>query len=773
MIAKSVHGSGFRGVLDYNLSNSARGHNDARIIGGTTAGRTPRELASEFGAVRALNGDVSKPVYHLSLRLAPGERLDDERFAQVADRFMVRIGFENAAYTIVRHAEDHVHVIACRVGLDGKTISDSNERWRQKWLAYEVEVEFGLKHAIELTPKPSTPQDAPKIKISQAELEHSQRLGVVHPKITLAAKINDAITFSQGDQAEFLRCLADTGVTVHIAQNKSGKINGASFELRDAPAGFSPVYKGSEIHKSYSWQNIGKALEAQREQGLKPVISRAAEEQAEPAITAIREDHRRDGEPGRTTGSRPGELERRAQAGAGADGPGAAGPAGPGAGAQGRSGEHERARRALDAVGPGRHEESRHSHAAAVQDAAGASAGGFGAPGLGGGSSGGRGSALERITDMAASKEAGVSKDLEVKRRAIKQQTDALAAERYRITYMRQEPDEDHPGQMKRVGWNPRKKIPEKNQPERLLTADELCSDAMLNEMRRNNARGWNVVMTPIDRGHHYIVIDDIMRDAVPRLKAGQYQPALVLESSPGNWQAIMKVPTDDKEASKHAAHRVARHLNQTYGDPEVLQAGQPFRVAGFNNRKEKYRQGNHFPFVGIIGAPGGSCSRTRQDLDAEIAREQQQKVAQEKAQQTEKQAQERAKRERVLADIPEYVDAGEGAERAFASEWKKSKGLAVKKGWEIDESALDFRAARGMLAAHWDPAAVRAALLAVSPSVVDRHYDPDDYARRTVQKAQEALEEQQQMQQEREEQEEDDNDDAGVSSGFSFSPKF
>jgi hypothetical protein len=49
MIQNIVKGRGFRGALDYAL-----GKDGAERIGGTMAGRTPRELAAEFRALREL-----------------------------------------------------------------------------------------------------------------------------------------------------------------------------------------------------------------------------------------------------------------------------------------------------------------------------------------------------------------------------------------------------------------------------------------------------------------------------------------------------------------------------------------------------------------------------------------------------------------------------------------------------------------------------------------------------------------------------------------------
>ena len=121
MIAKAIKGRGFRGVLAYDL-----GKEQARVIDSNMTGRTPRELAQEFGAVRKLRPGLGKAVLHVSLSAAPGEQLSDGQWTQIAGRYLAGMGLDDNQYLLTRHADtrhEHVHLLVNRVRCDGGVAS--------------------------------------------------------------------------------------------------------------------------------------------------------------------------------------------------------------------------------------------------------------------------------------------------------------------------------------------------------------------------------------------------------------------------------------------------------------------------------------------------------------------------------------------------------------------------------------------------------------------------------------------------------------------------
>lgn len=150
MIGKiAPKGKGFRGLAAY-LLRAGRGH----IVAGPMAGRTPRELAREFGALRRLNPKLTKAVAHLMLSPAPGDPpLTNAQWQAIAERYIQGMGFGNAPWLAVVHQDtdhQHMHLMACRVGFDGKTISDANDFRKSEAIVRKLEAEFGL----QATPAP-------------------------------------------------------------------------------------------------------------------------------------------------------------------------------------------------------------------------------------------------------------------------------------------------------------------------------------------------------------------------------------------------------------------------------------------------------------------------------------------------------------------------------------------------------------------------------------------------------------------------------------------
>jgi len=153
LIQKARTGTGFGGVLRYVLDTSTElGHDGARIVGSNMGGHTARTLGVEFRAFTELNRDISEPVYHVSLRLAAEERLDDRQWKQVAQRYLGEMGFGNNPYVAVMHDKpdgQHIHIVASRVGADGRAVNLWQDRFRSQGVVRELEREHGLRHAVE------------------------------------------------------------------------------------------------------------------------------------------------------------------------------------------------------------------------------------------------------------------------------------------------------------------------------------------------------------------------------------------------------------------------------------------------------------------------------------------------------------------------------------------------------------------------------------------------------------------------------------------------
>lgn len=120
MIAKVTRGSGFIGLQSYLLSGKNRDEEDrvGWIATRNLASSDPEIAAVLMRDTAAESRKVKKPVYHLSLNLAPEERLGREELLQVVERTLRDIGLEEHEALIVAHRDtphQHVHVMVNRV----------------------------------------------------------------------------------------------------------------------------------------------------------------------------------------------------------------------------------------------------------------------------------------------------------------------------------------------------------------------------------------------------------------------------------------------------------------------------------------------------------------------------------------------------------------------------------------------------------------------------------------------------------------------------------
>ena len=121
--------------------------------------------------------------------------------------------------------------------------------------------------------------------------------------------------------------------------------------------------------------------------------------------------------------------------------------------------------------------------------------------------------------------------------------------------------------------------------------------------MRLQNLQGRNIYIRP--KGEHNLsLIDDLKPEAVDRMAASGFKPAIVVETSTGNYQVWLKHPKSlSKEVSTAAARTLAERFEGDKGSADWRHFG---RLAGFTNRKLKYQSPEGlFPFVRLLEASG------------------------------------------------------------------------------------------------------------------------------------------------------------------------
>ena len=145
-MAKIVYGSNFKGVVDYILDKDK---GVQKLISDGLFMENKDTIAMSFNIQSQMNGKVAKPVGHIALSFSREDepRLTNHVMAGIALEYMERMGIRDTQFFIARHFDKehpHVHIAFNRIGNDGRTISDRNERLRSTRICKELTLKYGL-----------------------------------------------------------------------------------------------------------------------------------------------------------------------------------------------------------------------------------------------------------------------------------------------------------------------------------------------------------------------------------------------------------------------------------------------------------------------------------------------------------------------------------------------------------------------------------------------------------------------------------------------------
>ena len=263
---------------------------------------------------------------------------------------------------------------------------------------------------------------------------------------------------------------------------------------------------------------------------------------------------------------------------------------------------------------------------------------------------------------------------------------------------------------------------------ERLWTATQLASLTTIRFLRVRNREGCDVYLHPYaeDRNAGYILIDlDQAADpaVLSAMRANGHEPCVVLQTSPGHWQAWVQVSSTPLPPA--VATAVGRHLAKLYGgDRASTDWCHLGRLAGFTNQKPQRRHGNGYPpWVKVIHTTAGLASHAERLLQAAC----QQVTA------GNSEPHSRVPSALWQRTTPAYPSAAQAQEiyQTWMARWHIAQRFA-----QPDWSIVDLWVARALLAQGRPCVDVQQILRLGSPGFPRGHSDPADYLRRTLARA-------------------------------------
>lgn len=280
MVPDVSTGSDSRGLIVYLFGPGRRDeHTDAHIVaawdmaGAPDPGRNPTATYSQLAKrldhhvdlrTRELGG--KKPpqhVWHCPVRTAPGDRyLTDTEWAEVARRIVHVTGIapegdEKACRWIaVRHADDHIHIMATTVRADGRRPRTHHDGQRAQAECRKIEAELGLRRlkSGDLT-APRTPTGAERAKAERQGQTVTARHWLREQAYAVAAAVHN--------EADYFTVLQSLGIKVKTRLGPdTGDVIGYSLAApNDTNAAGEPVwYGGSKLAPDLSINRLRERL---------------------------------------------------------------------------------------------------------------------------------------------------------------------------------------------------------------------------------------------------------------------------------------------------------------------------------------------------------------------------------------------------------------------------------------------------------------------------------------------------------------------------------
>ncbi|MEU7802660.1 relaxase [Micromonospora arborensis] len=200
--------------------------------------------------VRAGQRPPAKPVWHCSIRLAPEDRdrvFSDATWGHMAREMLTEAGLATGVddpglrWVVVRHNDDHVHIVATLVREDGRTNWARNDYPKCVKATYNVARRYGLRRHVPPADRTAHRRPHP-VEVSKARRQG--RAGT--PRDELRRRVRAAVAAASNER-EFFERLRETGALVRLRYSSTNpnQVTGYAVALPGAHTGTGqPVWFG-------------------------------------------------------------------------------------------------------------------------------------------------------------------------------------------------------------------------------------------------------------------------------------------------------------------------------------------------------------------------------------------------------------------------------------------------------------------------------------------------------------------------------------------------
>jgi len=187
MVAKISSGSSIFGALAYNQTKvdeqKAKVILTSRMIEPRDGNYTVGVCMRSFEPYLAANLKTESPILHISLNPDPKDVLTDDQLSEIAQEYMVKLGYGNQPFIVYKHEDidrHHLHIVSVRVDENGKKLDHNFEFRKSMQICRNIEQKY---HLIPADKKEKQPVTLIKgIQYGEDNLKN-QIAGVIRPLV--------------------------------------------------------------------------------------------------------------------------------------------------------------------------------------------------------------------------------------------------------------------------------------------------------------------------------------------------------------------------------------------------------------------------------------------------------------------------------------------------------------------------------------------------------------------------------------------------------------
>ncbi len=207
-------------------------------------------MAKDFERQQAFRPSLKKSVFHGILSFYPGEKIEDQKMAEIAKEYLREMKIVDTQFAIVKHTDkdhSHLHIIANLVNNKGEAIKDNWIGLKGKKISQKLTRHYGLKEAVS--------KNLSLINLEALNEKEANRYIIyqaISENLPKCKNLNDLKEKLQQENIE----------TLYKYKSETNEIQGISFKLEDFK------YKGSEIDRKFSIGNLQKIIHQQEIQSI-------------------------------------------------------------------------------------------------------------------------------------------------------------------------------------------------------------------------------------------------------------------------------------------------------------------------------------------------------------------------------------------------------------------------------------------------------------------------------------------------------------------------